>query len=1005
MASDSSPSASSAIHWSVGSQWLRWDPHIHTPGTVLSNHFGRDHDKFEGDDAWDKYLRVLESATPPIRALGVTDYYVPDTYERVLIEKENGRLPQCDLVFPNIEMRFDKGTVAGKWINVHLLVNPEDHDHLDELRRFLARLDFRAHGDSFSFDTADLIRLGRKTEPTCSTDRKALEFGCEQVKVSFEKLLEEYLNSDWAKENILIAVAASQGDGTSGFDRPAGDTLRQEIEKFAHVIFAGSPGQREFWLGAGTVSVEQLRERYNGPKPCLHGCDAHELAKVAKPDEGRYCWIKGVPAFDTLRQACIDPARAFVGEEPPSGAHPSQTIRGVQLHNAEWAKTPNIDLNPGLVAIIGARGSGKTALADVIALGCDATGGQLTESSFLERARLLLGDASATLNWEEGESVTRRLDLSDLAFAADYPRARYLSQKFVESLCSAHEMTDSLLQEIERVIFEAHPSGDREGAATFDELLEIKATRHRESRTREERSLAEISERIGTELEKSSLLPKLKKQLAEKDRLIKGYTSDRAKLVSKGSEDRIKRLNALADAAETVRSYLRFFSRCEQTLLTLQDEVGNFREQRAPEALRRIKEQYKAADFVDDEWEAFLLNYTGDVTAYMTEHLKSARDSARTWKGTTPAPNTDPMVPFIADDADLIKLPLALLEAEIERVEKLVSVDKTTADRFATLSRRISEENSARDKLKEQIADHEGAQDRAHALVAERNETYARVFGAIVDEEAVLRMLYEPLEERLAAGGKTLARLSFKVMREVDVASWASRGEALLDLRCDGPFKGRGTLEKRANEALRPAWDTGDANEVKEAMSAFLSEHQKPLLKHSPVPRTQQSDYRAWSKKFAKWLYSTDHIAIRYSIKYDGVDISNLSPGTRGIVLVLLYLALDDADDRPLIIDQPEENLDPESIYLELVGLFREAKSRRQIILVTHNANLVVNADADQIIVASAGPHPHGKLPPISYVSGGLENASIREAVCKILEGGTTALQERARRLRVRLDR
>src|SRR4051812_29499874 len=60
------------------------------------------------------------------------------------------------------------------------------------------------------------------------------------------------------------------------------------------------------------------------------------------------------------------------------------------------------------------------------------------------------------------------------------------------------------------------------------------------------------------------------------------------------------------------------------------------------------------------------------------------------------------------------------------------------------------------------------------------------------------------------------------------------------------------------------------------------------------------------------------HIRIEYSIDYEGVDIRKLSPGTRGIVLLLLYLALDTADYRPLIIDQPEENLDPKSIFDEL---------------------------------------------------------------------------------------
>jgi energy-coupling factor transporter ATP-binding protein EcfA2 len=158
-------------------------------------------------------------------------------------------------------------------------------------------------------------------------------------------------------------------------------------------------------------------------------------------------------------------------------------------------------------------------------------------------------------------------------------------------------------------------------------------------------------------------------------------------------------------------------------------------------------------------------------------------------------------------------------------------------------------------------------------------------------------------------------------------------------------------------------------------MAEFRRLYQKDLLDHSPVAHTDQAEFRAWSKRFAQWLFSTDHIAIRYGIDYDGVDIRKLSPGTRGIVLLLLYLALDDSDNRPLVIDQPEENLDPKSVFDELVDLFVEAKSHRQVIMVTHNANLVINTDADQIIIAEAGPHPHGALPPISYRSGGVDYA------------------------------
>lgn len=204
---------------------------------------------------------------------------------------------------------------------------------------------------------------------------------------------------------------------------------------------------------------------------------------------------------------------------------------------------------------------------------------------------------------------------------------------------------------------------------------------------------------------------------------------------------------------------------------------------------------------------------------------------------------------------------------------------------------------------------------------------------------------------------------------------------------------------------IKQAWEAGDSAGVMAAMKEFRRQYQKALLEHSPVAASDQAEFRAWSKRFAQWLFSTDHISIRYGIEYDGVDISKLSPGTRGIVLLLLYLGLDDNDNRPLVIDQPEENLDPKSVFDELVHLFIEVKSRRQVIIVTHNANLVINTDADQIIIAEVGPHPHGTLPPIFYRSGGLENAEIRKAVCDILEGGESAFQERARRLRVRLER
>nr|WP_198528023.1 hypothetical protein [Rhodobacter capsulatus] len=298
---------------SRGSEWRRWEPHIHAPGTVLNNQFG-------GGTPWVNYLTSPETVTPKIEAIAVTDYYLTDTYEEVLKHKMAGRLPNVQLIFPNVELRLDVAAKTG-FVNLHLLVSPEDPKHIEELHRILQRLQFQAHGDTFNCTRQDLISLGRKADTTIVDDRAALAHGATQFKVNFDQLRRVMRESDWAKANILIAVAGAAGDGTSGLRQAADATMRQEIEKFAHIIFSSSPAQREFWCGRRGVTLNQLRDRYGGGKPCLHGSDAHDQQTVGQPVEERYSWIKGGLEFDALRQACIDPeGRAHVAAEPPRTA-------------------------------------------------------------------------------------------------------------------------------------------------------------------------------------------------------------------------------------------------------------------------------------------------------------------------------------------------------------------------------------------------------------------------------------------------------------------------------------------------------------------------------------------------------------------------------------------------------------------------------------------------------------------------------------------------------------
>ena len=947
---------------SRGSQWNRWDPHIHTPGTVLNDQFG-------GADPWGSYLGSLEAETPPIRAIGVTDYYLTENYEKVLGFKAAGRLPEVHLIFPNVEMRLDAAAKSG-FINLHLLVSPQDPDHVQELARILSRLTFSAFEDRFVCTRDELIRLGKRAKPDIRDEHAALRKGATQFKVSFTELTDVIRQSAWAKQNILVAVAGGSGDGTSGLREGADATLRQEIEKLAHVIFSSNPAQREFWLGQRGASEAELRTRYGGLKPCLHGSDAHSESEVEEPQGDRFSWIKGGIEFDSLRQACIDPEdRVYVGSKPPAKTIPSQVISSLDVEDADWMGTSNIPLNSGLVAIIGARGSGKTALAEMIATGCDAVPKAVWDSdatqnsSFLTRARSYLDDATVRLVWGGGDEVSRYLDGRDSGGPTSFARLRYLSQQFVEELCSARGPTDGLIAEIERVVFEAHPHESRDGALDFVELRERRTQRFRQAREREAAAILQVSHRIGEEFEKERLVEQLARQVREKKRQIDGYKADLGKLVIKGSDAQLRRHQQLQEAAQVLRKKIDGYKEQRRAFEGLRDEVVSMRATIAPEMLRQSQARHPGSGMKVEQWEEFLLDYKGPVDRSLAEYIKWVDGKIAELEG-TPGRGSSEESPHIAEDEDLDKVKLATLNVEIARLEGRLNADKLVRDQYSALSRRIGREAGALQTLQDRLSDANSAAARRRTLQRERSAAYERVFDAIASEERALADLYAPIQERLGAAGDTLKKLGFSISRVANAVRWADYAEEnLLDRRLEGPFRGRGALVERAEKALRPCWETGTAAEVAKAMSDFIAAYQNDFLVHAPVPREQHEAFRTWLGRFAEWLFNTDHIVVRYDITYDGVDIEKLSPGTRGIVLLLLYLALDDDDDRPLVIDQPEENLDPQSVFAELVPTFMAAKARRQVVMVTHNANLVINTDADQIIIADASPQPDGGLP------------------------------------------
>ncbi len=255
----------------------------------------------------------------------------------------------------------------------------------------------------------------------------------------------------------------------------------------------------------------------------------------------------------------------------------------------------------------------------------------------------------------------------------------------------------------------------------------------------------------------------------------------------------------------------------------------------------------------------------------------------------------------------------------------------------------------------------------------ERWQRYLVYFDNLRLEQEILEALYGSLRQTLGSGSKEERSLEFYIKWKVDTAEWSNFGESLLDRRKRGPYRAPGEIAAKAEELLEDAWTKGDKDSVRKRLQELRGTFDDTLGRYTLDSQLLSNN----EAKFDDWLYSTEHITLTYGIKYDGIELENLTPGTKGIVLLILYLEMDKNDRRPLLIDQPEENLDNESVYKVLTSYFRKAKQRRQIILITHNPNLVVNTDSeasDSCFFCQGAPSRGCKNPLCNGLLGGLSD-------------------------------
>ncbi len=960
-----------------GSEWRRWDLHVHTPASALNSEFGK----------WDDYITALEKTGAGVSVIGITDYCSIDGYKSVLEYKKKGRLSSFDLILPNIEFRVTPELATGKAINIHLLISPEDPKHVQMIERALGKLTFSYKDNPYACTTDELTALGYAIDPSIKSDVVAFKAGVNAFKPDFKELRKWYEESDWLQKNSLIVIANAK-DGASGLSKDSGfSAVRDELYRLSHLIFSGNPKDREYFLGKGTDSIEKLLDEKGSLKPCIHGSDAHGDSKLFLPDKDRFCWIKADPTFEGLRQLLHEPEdRVYIGPTPSVAADRSQIIERVEIKGGNaWFENKTIPLNSGLVAIIGEKGSGKTALADLISFACDAWDGEDSSTSFMWKARNYLDGVEVVIHWADGSTSAGNL-------AEDPPgegaQVRYLSQDFVEQLCSQDFKGDKLIAEVEDVVFTHIDEADRLDASSFQELRRLK-TSHLESRKSEIRAkISKLNSEIVRAEDEIADKPKKRTLIKQLDEAIAAIDAQLPELQKSVDQEVAKKLGEEKEKLREKTTALAGLNKRKSLAGSAKNLARNYFDS-IEEQFQELEETLTELGLSAKDIAAFKPAIAGAPLTILDKLEKALEKDAQLLRGDVNAPKSKGET--IAD-----------IQKRIGGLEKSVASDAKVRDRLLELQKQRQKADADRTRLKQEIEKIDGAVTKSLGTKREdRWKTYLSYFDVLANEKQELEELYEPLSKVIAddpSGGK--AGFDLNVRQIADTSDWLEAGVSLLDQRRKGATIGSRDFAKQTEKGLGTAWRNGDKAAIRKELEGVL----KGLGDESPdLDKLLVS--HATRVKLYDWVFSPEHVGLEYGLTYQGTDLDALSPGSRGIVLLVLYLAMDQNDRRPLIIDQPEGNLDNSSIYESLVPFLRRAKKSRQIILVTHNPNLVVTTDADQVIVASSHKKPGEEHAQISYVSGSLEHAdgagATRDHAVRLLEGGKRPFKIREGRWRI----
>jgi len=709
------------------------------------------------------------------------------------------------------------------------------------------------------------------------------------------------------------------------------------------------------------------------PIATLMSSDNKKLSEVGENGKStpnsigyRYSWIKmSEPSIESLRQAFLDhESRIILPDDVSTDIHPATRskhaqIQSISIKNVKFLADQQIHFSPNMNCVIGGRGSGKSTLLEYLRIifGKDKTKDidQDTRDR-IKRVRETLNDDDAELDicwksadgvedrivWDNGKLAVLNRDLPDPETFFNNLPIRFYSQQQLNRLTES-KGDDGSIRQAQRLL-------ELVDGFTKNELDELDD---------QERKLKLQIQDAFNNLRKAKTLNKELKRLQQEQQELDRQWKARSEI-----QEDARRHQLLKSESVYLEGVVGTPGKQFRDVAVLAETV----------AASHLA--FTVEDSPHGEW---FSQFDDKVKIAKAELAKTICDAVKQFNNTIEVLKTD--------DPAWVDIQSELEQANLKFSQACESKGLTTDDvgRLHEISQSRSKKQKEIDDTAAEIQQLEDAAGDPEVLMQQlhqiwNNQYLQRIQAA--DSANELAVLNEGRQRFIEVSAKY--QQDFKNFRELWQGfapsdkrirlgkNWDEHGQNLYDMFVahDSPDSPWQLLYERLSE------EDG-------SVGTDFGETSKELYQHI------QNNLEAWEKLRCSRVQDTVDMKL---FRADGtiagsIADGSLSDGQRNTAALALLLA---QEGGPLVIDQPEDELDSNFVFNELIPMLRKVKSNRQIIMATHNANLPVNGDSE-LVYAFEAKNGCG----IALAQGGLDQSAVTKAVLDIMEGTEEAFRRR----------